>query len=433
MITLRFIVTLAILICLALPCAGCATDSCSFAPSSASAASVIPDGFGVNIEFTGVRPGEMKMLAEAGFRWVRTDLKWDVTEPAKGQYDFASYDRLMSELDQFSLHALLILDYTNPAYDNGEPPHTEEAREAFARWAVAAAKHFGGRGVIWETYNEPNIAQFWAPRPNVDDYVALALVVGRAFQAQAPSEKLVGPATSEIDFSFLETCFKAGLLVYWSAVSIHPYRHSYPETAAADYCRLREMIKTYAPGIGDQANAKREIPIISGEWGYSSVWSGLDDEKQGQLLARQWLTNAAHGVSVSIWYDWHDDGSDPKEPEHHFGLVYNPYHEGRESVFDPKPAYLAARTFTTFFSGYQFEKRLKTASDADYVLVFRKGSEHRVAAWTTASRPHLALIPLETGNYNGVSHIGKNLEPAAATSKGLSLNLTQAPVYLSER
>ena len=174
---------------------------------------MIPDGFGVNIDFTDPRPGEMKMLSEAGFRWVRMDLKWDLTEPAKGQYDFAAYDRLMSALDQYGLHALFILDYTNPAYDNGAPPHTEEARQAFARWAVAAAKHFAGRGVIWETYNEPNIAQFWPPRPNVDDYVALALAVGRAFREGAPGEKLVGPATSGIDFDFLKPASRRACLI----------------------------------------------------------------------------------------------------------------------------------------------------------------------------------------------------------------------------
>jgi hypothetical protein len=373
----------------------------------------------------------MKMLSEAGFRWVRMDLKWDLTESTKGRYDFTAYDRLMSALDQNGLRALFILDYTNPGYDGGKPPHTEDARQAFARWAVAAAKHFAGRGVIWETYNEPNIAQFWPPRPNVDDYIALALAVGRAFREGAPGEKLIGPATSEIDFAFLEACFKAGLLGYWSAVSVHPYRRSDPETAASDYCRLRKMIKTYAPSpVQSPTSNVREIPIISSEWGYSSVWNGLDDERQSQLLARSWLTNAANGVAVSIWYDWHDDGSDAKEPEHHFGTVYNPYHEGRESVFDSKPAYLAAKTLTTFFGGYRFEKRLPVGGGDDYVIVFRKGADTRIAAWTSASRAHGVVIPLDPGQYSSVTHTGQNVAVVTADQKGLALTLTTAPVYL---
>ena len=62
-------------------------------------------GLGVNIHFTDPQPGEMKMIAAAGFRWVRMDFKWDATERERGHYDFSAYDRLMQSLDQFKLRA----------------------------------------------------------------------------------------------------------------------------------------------------------------------------------------------------------------------------------------------------------------------------------------------------------------------------------------
>jgi hypothetical protein len=54
-------------------------------------------------------------------------------------------------------------------------------------------------------------------------------------------------------------------------------------------------------------------------------------------------------VVLSIWYDWRDDGDNPQEGEHRFGLVRRRYYEGREPVFDPKPAYRAAQAL--FASG----------------------------------------------------------------------------------
>lgn len=111
----------------------------------------------------------------------------------------------------------------------------------------------------------------------------------------------------------------------------------------------------------------------------------MSEEKQGQLLPREWLTNVANNISLSIWYDWRDDGLDPNEAEHHFGTVSNSYHEGRDPVFDPNPAYLAAKTLATLFSGYRFEKRLAVGGAEDYVLVFRQGGDLRLAAWTTAN------------------------------------------------
>src|SRR5262245_21325682 len=122
---------------------------------------IVPCGFGVNIDFTEPRAGEMEMLSSGGFRWVRMDLKWDATEIEKGRYDFQAYDRLMTALESSNVRALFILDYGNPLYDDGAPPRTNESRQAFARWAVAAAQHFRGRGVLWEIYNEPNHEQFW--------------------------------------------------------------------------------------------------------------------------------------------------------------------------------------------------------------------------------------------------------------------------------
>lgn len=419
----------ALLLLLTLSFAGCFQDrSCEFSPNSAFSSPVIPDAFGVNIDFTDPRPGEMKLLAEGGFRWVRMDLKWDVTEKEKGQYDFSAYDRLMAALDAQGIRPLFILDYGNPLYDNGAPPRTEASRQAFARWAVAAATHFKNRGALWELYNEPNHSLFWPPGPNVQEYIALALEVGRAWRKAVPGEKLIGPATSEIDFDFVESCFKAGLLEYWSAVSIHPYRRSDPETAASDYCRLRELIKRYAP-VKTGNSARAEISIIASEWGYSSIWRGSNEETQAQLLARAWLTNAANGIALTIWYDWHDDGLDPTEAEHHFGLVANGYHENREPVYDAKPAYLAAKTLTTFLRGYRFEQRVPLVADDDYVLVFRKGDELRLAAWTTSAE-HPIQLELPARQYTTIRFLGGDQRVIGGDQKGLQIKLTAAPIYI---
>jgi len=169
----------------------------------------------------------------------------------------------------------------------------------------------------------------------VKQYVKLALAVGKAIHDAERGELYIGPATSGIDFAFLEECFKAGLLEYWSAVSVHPYRQNAPETAAPEYARLRKMIDQFAP-------KGKTIPILSGEWGYSSVWKDFDETKQGKMLPRQWLTNLAQDMPLSIWYDWHDDGPDAKEPEHNFGTVHHAYSRAKTPTYQPKPAYLAA-------------------------------------------------------------------------------------------
>jgi hypothetical protein len=394
----------------------------------------ISEAFGVNVNFIDPNPAEIKMIADAGFHWIRTDFKWELTELERGKYDFTRYEPLVSELGQQNLRALFILDYGNPLYTQGMSVRTPAAREAFARWAVAAAKHFAGRGIIWEVFNEPNHPIFWPPQPNVNEYTALATAVAKAFQSEAPNEKLIGPATSGIEINFLKSCFAAGLLDQWSAVSIHPYRQTDPESVASDYAALRETIDRYKIPTGRDGervtNGDRTPDVISGEWGYSTAWRGMNEQKQAALLARQFLTNIANGIPLSIWYDWQDDGSNPSEAEHHFGLMRYRSERSKE-LLEAKPAYLAAKTLIANLRGLVFQERLIVGSDDDYVLVFSKGSERRYAAWTTSPTPHRVMIPQVTGSFNVTRLTGESGGTIAATRGTLSIDLTTSPRYLN--
>lgn len=391
----------------------------------------VPEGVGVNTHFTDARPGEMELLESSGVSWIRTDFIWGNIERQQGQYDFSAYDRLMASLAAHKIKAMLILDGTNPLYDRGKFPYTDEGREAFTRFAAAGVRHFRGKGVLWEMWNEPN--DYTRENPKVEVYAKLALAVGEAIRKVAPKETYIGPATSLIDMPFLEGCFKAGLLRYWSAVSVHPYRFKGPETVGPEYEKLRAMIAKYAP-------SGRVIPVLSGEWGWASVYKkeivswltdGMNDEVQGQLLARQWLTNFASGIPLSVWYDWHDDGPDPNDPEAHCGIVQYPYHEGQKPVYTPKPAYWASRTLSEVFKGYRFEKWLQVGQPGDYVLVFRKGKTARFAAWTAANSPHTVSIPVKDGPCSVIGHKGETGGILPVAQGQVSLSLSNAPQYLA--
>jgi hypothetical protein len=392
---------------------------------------VIPNGLGVNIHFTDPRAGEMKMLAEGGFTWIRMDLTWSGTEREKGKYDFSAYDRLLKALDAHKIRALFILDYGNGLYSPGSAGHpfteaagTAQFRAAYARWAVAAVQHFKGRGILWEIWNEPNHGGFWKPKPNVADYAALAREASLAIRAVAPQEAIIGPATSTIDLPFLEGCFKAGLLQYWDAVSVHPYRQSGPETSNDEYRQLRLLIEKYKP-------KNRNIPILSGEWGYSAAWSNYDEAQQGKMLPRQWMINLLNNVPVSIWYDWHNDGTDPKEAEHNFGTVDNKYFAGRDPVYDAKPAYRAAQTFVNTLRGFRFNKRLWTGRDDEWVMLFNKGDEVRLAVWTTDSKaPRSLSLAASSGTFRVVGHTGEVLSPLTAANEQLKIEVNDGPKYL---
>jgi hypothetical protein len=312
-------------------------------------------------------------------------------------------------MGNLGIRCLLILDYSNRLYDNGLSPHTEESRAAFARWAAAGAKHFAGKGVLWEIWNEPNISQFWKPRPNAEDYSKLALATIEAIRAADPDAFIMAPASSTFPWDFLEVMGKQGVFAKLDAVSVHPYRQQTPETAEADYTRLRLLVAKYAPG--------KKLPMVSGEWGYSTGWGGMTDEKQANYLVRQRLMNLWMGVPLSIWYDWHDDGPDPKEPEHHFGTVY--------LDFKPKPSYTAGKVLAETLAGYRYVRREQLKGEDDYMLVFRKGDDAAFVVWNS-KQDHTITLRDDLGAFTLISRDGqrKQIPP------GSELELKAAPQYV---
>ena len=346
---------------------------------------VIPAGVGVNIHFVAGHEQDLDLIAAAGFKFIRMDFDWTAIEKQKGKYNWSDYDQLMANLDKRGIRALFILDYSHHLYEEAvtsphpitgatqrttaSPQHPDSIR-GFAHWAAESAKHFRQRHIIWEIWNEPN-GHFWAPKPEAQQYSALALATAKAIREAEPQATIVGPASSGFPWEYLETFLKSGVLEYLDAVSVHPYRNpkQSPETAAADYKKLRELIARYAP------SGKLNMPILSGEWGYSTHRKGVSLETQANFAARQQLSNLLNGVPLSIWYDWKNDGEDPGENEHNFGTVM--------PDLKPKPAYLAIQKLTHELGGYRVERRVAQQNDDDYVVLFVNASgERKLAAWT---------------------------------------------------
>lgn len=373
---------------------------------------VVSDCLGVNIHFVGPEHKQIEQIAGAGFRYIRMDYIWNHVEKQKGVYDFKPYDELLDALDRKGIRPLFILCYGNVSYDEGNAPHTDTGRVAFVKYAKAAAERFKGRGILWEIWNEPNLGKFWQPNASVEDYVKLAKLVYPALKEADPDCTVLAPALAGWDFGFMESACKLGLLEYTDVVSLHAYGAAKPEDAARYYSTIRDIVAKYAP-------KGKQIPIVSGEWGYPAV-AGFTVEKQGEYIVRSFLTNLMNDVRLSIWYDWRDDGPDPNEAEHHFGTVYLDYQE--------KPAYKAMKTLSTELAGYSFATRMPGESDHDYLALFRKGDDYRLAAWTTG-RPHKIKLPVDVSSVEVVSLMGERTQ-AEATNGEIVLDLSGAVQYV---
>ena len=393
----------------------------AFSPAAMGAESLpgpaIADCFGVNIHFTGL-PRDLKMIADVGFKFIRMDLVWSRVEQAKGVYDFkkSGYDSLTLGCEELGIRVLYILDYSNELYESDRSVRTEAGRKAFADFAETAAKRYTGKGILWEIWNEANIKQFWSPQPSVDDYCKLVEASASRIRNADPSGQVVAGATSQIPLGWFEDCFKNGLLNWIDVLSVHPYRSQPPETVIQDYAKLRGLIARYAP-------TGKQIPVISGEWGYSNLnWdkSRLTEQQQADYLVRMFLINSYQKIPVSIWYDWKNDGTDLNEREHQFGTV--------KHDLNPKAAYLAVKVLSSTLAGYSIQQKIDLGNENDFAFKLTNGNREAVAFWTLGPR-HNVTLPIEPTEVTLVGIYGGKVIINWKTEH-LNIRAEQSPQYL---
>lgn len=376
----------------------------------------ISNELGVNLH-PGVTENDVKLMKEAEIKWVRIDLFWSQIEKEKGKYDFTStgYDQLNKLLLNNGIRPFYILDYGNKLYEENRSIVTEQGRKAYGNFISAATKRYNRQGAIWEIWNEPNRG-FWYPQPSYEEYSLLVKEIAPIIKKNDTSGIIVAPGLgggiTKESIKWLEETFKRGILEDIDAVSIHPYRSDNPESVRNDYQKIRSLISEYTT---------KKILIISGEWGYPINNLNNSEEKQAEYLIRMFLVNSLEYIPVSIWYDWKNDGPNPDDKEHNFGIMRND--------LQPKLSFNAMKTLTHTLSGYKFVGKMQYGGEQDYFLKFVdiKGMQV-IVFWTTALN-HDVILPFSKGKGKYISMLGTTKDITWDQDR-LTLNLSTSPTYL---
>ncbi|MBY0213510.1 MULTISPECIES: cellulase family glycosylhydrolase [Priestia] len=368
------------------------------------------------------------LMNDYGVSISRDALVWSIIEKKKGTYDFVhngeiNYDNFIENMENNHLRPYLMLLYTNDLYNNHMALDNERVKQGYANWAAASAKRYKNKNIIWEIYNEPNGEWFWTPQENsAQNYADVVKRTAPLIRKNDPSGLVVAPALAEVEdwsLKWLEDTLKEGILDYVDAIAVHPYRTSNPETVMEGYDKIRSLIAKYTT---------RNIPLISGEWGYSNVpnWNNqgasyivADELQQAQYNTRMLLINQSQNIRASIVYDWKDDGQDATLVEHHFGLM-------NYDQTAPKQAGLAFKVLSDTLGQYQFVERINIGNGNDYLMKYTNHKKQTAYAFWTTSDDHIFTFK---GKVNGeiIKMLG---EKNSINEKNPSLELTKSPSYL---
>lgn len=440
-------------------------------PTPVAQGPLFGDAFGINIKGEKITNPEMDMIAALGIKRVRTSVTWYMVEQQKGKYfwnynrpravdaeDYATkkwydYDSLIAALRARKLHVDLTLHEgsfvygtlvnmapagSTPAY-RITAPHTDTELAAFASFAAATVQHYKGiygpNAFTWHIWNEPDTDGGYAPKTNAGTVGKLVTLSCEAIKQVDPQATVMGPALGaygdgDLRYSFIEGMFSlSNPLNCIDAMTVHPYRSGVPETAPTDYAKVLQILAKWQP-----AN-RPKVKVATDEWGYatnkhvtvpwSQRWRNFSGEEQAALMLRMYLTNLSNDVPLTVIYDWRDNGTDPYDWEHHFGVIgYNK---------EEKPAYKMFKAVWPLLSGRALQLVNKTPTNCtanEYVLRFGAKATDSSAwsiVWTDTTAIKSLLV---NGPIMKVMDIYGNPVGLSALSGGTGVRLTGSPLLI---
>ncbi|GBD09133.1 hypothetical protein HRbin22_01380 [Candidatus Thermoflexus japonica] len=325
------------------------------------------------------RERTVRMIAEAGFRWIRQEFPWaDIEIHGKGDFEdrrhipyrsaWEKYDHIVDLAERYGLRLIVRLT-SPPAWSrrDGEargafaPP---DDPEDFADFAEAVARRYRGRVFHYQIWNEPNIAPEWGSCPTCavdpEAYTDLLCRTYRRLKAVDPRIVVIAGALAPTlslnpyppnginDVVFLERMYRAGAGACFDALSVQGYGLWSGPTDR----RLRPYVINInrALYIRDVMvrHGDAHKPIYIAEMGWNAVPDWVGDKRFGQVTEEQkarYLVEAFERIRrewpwvavASVWFFKRASDRERDQSFYYFSIV--------QPDFTPLPAYEALKAY----------------------------------------------------------------------------------------
>src|SRR5882757_597293 len=364
---------------------------------------------------------EIRLLADSGADIVRTDLSWGAIQPSANEWNYQGFDKLVDALASHQIEVQGILGYTARWATTGDPNDKDFNKwsraapklDSYVAFAKASVNHYKGRIRFWEIWNEPDIGFWQSP---TEKYIELFNATSKAIKQANPDTQVLNGGLAMVarqpNPNFIRDFLKGADTTYWDIWAYHDYQ-TFPQMLS----RNREHQQLYkSKGVS--------IPTWINEGGFHDLNAGGEDE-QALTLVKKYATAPALGLSAYFWYDFRDDGVDPKEPEHHFGLV--------KHDFSPKPAFAAYQVLVNQLANRKFEAQLTDVPAGVFAHLYRGGdasTENVLVLWREGkNRSTPVWLDVPAATTSAYDMMGNPL-PCISYASGSLFSIGDAPLYL---
>ncbi len=328
------------------------------------------------------REAETAMLA--GAKVLRTDALWGKIQPNREEWDYSSLDRVVELFGAQGIELELIYSFTpkwavaadwkplspDPARATRAPrPDYEYWREFVRR----TAGRYQGKIRFFEVWNEPDLFSF--ANFSAEEYLVMLRIAAKETRAvNSGAVVLTGGYTCMPPFSALNDQKHQEKILSQAKDSydVHafhghgPFPHYFPQIERMKV--MRENLQVTAPWW---ANETADNSVFTGEYG------------QAVTLWKKLFYSWANGSIGYNWYDLRNDGYDPRNVEHNFGMVTHD--------FQPKAVYPAYNTITRNFHDARYLDTVTLFPEAR-LYRFQRAGAMLAAGWNERPEVQTRLL-----------------------------------------
>ncbi len=304
------------------------------APPSSPPTMASPD-FGIQA-FLWWRPEvahrDLGLIRDAGFTWVKQWFAWsDIEGAGKGQYDWETADRVVSQVEEFGLKLIVRVD-REPEWAGPPPGNINH----FTDFLTALTTRYKGRIHAYQVWNEPNLAREWGNKPpNAAEYTEMLKRAYQAIKRVDPNAIVVSAGlapTTELsqravpDTQFVQAMYNAGAKPYFDMLGAHGAGYRAPPekdpgevandpsfynvgdvNCPGDACRIYcfRHVEDLRQIMVNNGDASKRVVVLEFGWtrderpGSPYAWHRVEDQfMQGDYMVR------AYRYAKEHWQPW---------------------------------------------------------------------------------------------------------------------------------